>query len=328
MIIMLSGGRPIDAVPDAFSFASQTDVAPSTVVVSNAVALTGFNAASPLQCTNCLCSINGGPFTTSGTVYVGDTLICKLTSSGAWSTAVQGQVVVGGTVATFSVTTIAQDVVPDAFTFTSVANAALSTEYISNSAVITGITGTVVTNCSNGLMSIDGGAWTTSGTIIAGQTVAVKTASSGSYSTANVVSLVVGSSTVTFTVTTMAVPSYCPNLTVTGNNQGMRYSGLSQLTVSSGKHYFEITSTYAQSYFAVSVNSAAVASIPFGGTVGVQLDADAGIIYCNGTSKSLSATPAPWAIMLGSGLGTATTNFGQSPFVGTVPAGYRAGFYA
>lgn len=97
-----------DTTPDAFSFTDQTGVALSTAITSNAITISGINAAAAISITGGSYSINGGAFTNStGTVSNGASVQVKVTSSTAYSTATQATLTIGGVSDTFSVTTLA-----------------------------------------------------------------------------------------------------------------------------------------------------------------------------------------------------------------------------
>lgn len=103
------------------------------------------------------------------------------------------------------------DTTPNAFTFTDVTGQALSTLITSNTVTIGGInTGTAVSVSGSGSpkISINGGAWVTSGTITNGQTLRVQLTSSASFSAALSATVNVGGVTDAWSVTTRA-PNNC-----------------------------------------------------------------------------------------------------------------------
>ncbi len=96
---------------------------------------------------------------------------------------------------------------PNAFTFTDIVNATLSTTYISNSITISGITSTVPVSFSGTgfYEKNNSGIWTASaGSAANGDTFRVRQVSSASTSTATSVTLTVGGVSDTYTVTTQA----------------------------------------------------------------------------------------------------------------------------
>ncbi|MEZ5591786.1 MAG: hypothetical protein R3F53_14170 [Gammaproteobacteria bacterium] len=103
-----------DLVPDAFTFTDVTDVPLSTAQVSNTITVSG-NSPVAISVTGGEYSINGGGFpSVVGTVSAGDTVQVRHTSSASFSTAVDTIVDIGGVSDTFTSTTLAEDLVPDA----------------------------------------------------------------------------------------------------------------------------------------------------------------------------------------------------------------------
>lgn len=201
----------IDTEPDAIAFNDVTGAAVNTVVLSNVVTIAGINqsvAVSVAGDGSPEISIGGGAWGTSGNITNGQTLGVRTTSSVTASTAVIAMVTVGGVTDTWSVTTAAApaDTTPNAFTFTDVANAALSTLTTSANVTIAGISAStpVSVTGAGAEISINGGAWGTSGNITNGQTLAVRTTSSGLFNTATTATVDVGGVTDTWSVTTMA----------------------------------------------------------------------------------------------------------------------------
>ena len=95
-----------DTAPDSFNFSDQTDVEPSTPITSNAITVSGINAAAPISISGGSYSINGGAFTsTSGTVSNGQTVTVRVTSSSNFATTASATLTIGGVSDTFSVTT-------------------------------------------------------------------------------------------------------------------------------------------------------------------------------------------------------------------------------
>ncbi len=99
----------------------------------------------------------------------------------------------------------------DAFVFTDVTGATQSTVYTSNTITVAGIDGTGITNpvtITGGEYSKNGGAYTSAATTaVNGDTFAVRQTSSASFSTAGNVVLTIGTTSDTYTVTTMANPA-------------------------------------------------------------------------------------------------------------------------
>lgn len=103
-----------DTTPSAFSFTAQTGAALSTATESNAITVTGINAAAAISISGgqyAVSTDNGGSFGAytagAGTVNLNDQVKVKLTSSNSYSTAATATLTIGGVNGTFSVTTLA-----------------------------------------------------------------------------------------------------------------------------------------------------------------------------------------------------------------------------
>lgn len=201
---------PQDNTPNAFDFANIVDQPASTVVASSTLTITGIGpdpvSVSITGAGSPQISINGGAWGTSGTILNGQTLQLRLTSHTVTDGTTRTATVTVGTVSdAWSVTT--QDDTPAAFSFTDVTNQAVNTVITSNTLTITGIggnpTSVSVTGTGSPQISINGGAWTTSGTILAGQSLAVRLTSAGTSSTARSATVTVGNTSDTWSVTTI-----------------------------------------------------------------------------------------------------------------------------
>ena len=101
-----------DTTPDVFRFAAQANVALNTLVVSNAVTITGINAPSPISVSGGEYQIDAGTWLKAAakeaaTVTNGQTVRARHTSSASNGTTVSTTVVIGGVSATFDSTTFA-----------------------------------------------------------------------------------------------------------------------------------------------------------------------------------------------------------------------------
>ncbi len=98
-----------DSVPNAFAFADQTNVARSTVVTSAPITVAGTNVSSAISIAGGEYQINGTGswFSTPGTVYAGDTVRVRHTSSANPVTVTNTTLTIGGISDTFSSTTVA-----------------------------------------------------------------------------------------------------------------------------------------------------------------------------------------------------------------------------
>jgi len=239
-----------DDAPDPFGFTDQTDVALSTLTESNIVQITGFDVDAPVSisgdgspqyriCTdgssdaNCDGSIVQDWTSGAVTIDDGEYLQLRLTSNAANSTMNSATVTVGTESDQWDVTTD-DDTTPDALSFTDQTDVALSTLITSNSVNITGITGNVSVSVSGDgspQIRINGGSWTTSGTIQNGQSLEVRLTSNAAYSTMNSATVTVGTGSDQWDVTTEDDPA-CPGTPGVGDEgcispDGSVYAGLS-----------------------------------------------------------------------------------------------------
>jgi hypothetical protein len=176
-------------------------------VTSNTVTISGINAPAPISVVGGTYSINGGAFTSaSGTILNGQTVAVRQTASTSYSTTTIATLTVGTLSRNFSVTTAAMDTTPAAFSFTSRTGILPGTIVTSNTITISGINAPSPISIAGGSYSISGGAFTSAaGTILNGQTVAVRQTASSAYSTTTVATLTIGGVNGTFSVTTAAM---------------------------------------------------------------------------------------------------------------------------
>lgn len=200
-------------MPDPFTFTDVLDVPFNTVQTSNAVTITGIDAAAGI-------SVTGGTYSIGctatfvavpGTIDNNQTVCVRHTSSGAGSTAVNTTLTVGGVSDTFTSQTEAVDTTPEPFAFLDVVDAALGAVQTSNAVTITGINtpaSVVIVNPTNGTgeysIGCTGTFTTATGTISNNETICVRHRNSVLPSTAvNTVLTVGGLVADTFTSTTL-----------------------------------------------------------------------------------------------------------------------------
>jgi hypothetical protein len=182
-------GGGVDMVPAGFTFTDLLNQAQSSLVTSNIVSITDLGVAADVSISgdgSPQFRINGGSWVTSGTINDGDTLQLRLTTNAAMSTANTATVVVGTIGAIWSASTVGADTVPNAFSFSDQTGVATSFLTSSNTITITGINSSTPVSVSGGgspQISINGGAWGTSGNIDNGQSLQVRLTSSASYDT-------------------------------------------------------------------------------------------------------------------------------------------------
>ena len=195
-----------DLSPETFDFSNVTSAMLDTVYTSGSVTVTGINSSAPISVVGGEYSINSGAFTSAdGEIMNGQSLAVRLTSSSAFATESQLTVTIGGVSAAYSVTTVAEDLSPETFSFTSVTSAALDTVVTSNTVTVDGINSSAVVSIEGGEYSIDGGAFTSAdGIITNGQELAVQLTSSTVFATQAQLTVDVGDASQTFSVTTVA----------------------------------------------------------------------------------------------------------------------------
>lgn len=160
---------------------------------------------------SCLSCLSGTSltYTLSRAVHLGET------GTYSWDVATNGvEDVQGDDLADISGAAITNssthpyDTTPDAFIFTDITGAALSTVYTSNAITVAGIEAAAAISITGGTYSINGGAYTAvAGTITVGQTATVRVTSSASTSTTVNGVLTIGGVSDTYSVTTLAPPS-------------------------------------------------------------------------------------------------------------------------
>ncbi len=159
--------RDADQTPDAFSFTDQTDVELSTLITSDAITVSGIEIAVPISVTGGEYAIDGGPFTAAdGTVSEGQSVTLQQTSSADFSTTTDTLLDIGGVMDTFSVTTLAEDLIPDAFNFPQQFDILPNTTVTSAQVTISGINSDAPVSIIGGEYSINGAPFTAADGIV------------------------------------------------------------------------------------------------------------------------------------------------------------------
>ena len=105
--------RPDDTTPDAFSFTAVTDAAVGAEVTSEAITISGINAAASISVADGEYSVDGGEFTTDeGTVVEGQSITVRATSSNDLNTRHTVVLTIGGVAGQFEITTLADTTAP------------------------------------------------------------------------------------------------------------------------------------------------------------------------------------------------------------------------
>lgn len=199
-----------NSAPDAFAFTDQSNVEPGSVVTSDAVAVSGFDGPVSATCSaGCTLDRNAsGSFSASVSgVMPGDTIRIRVTASASYSTSVNATAKVGATSSsTWSVLTRAQDVTPDAFSFTDLTAVEPSASVTSDEITLSGFEGLISVSAANGAeVSINGGAFTALATGVApGDKVKVKITASASTLSAVTTTVAAGSGSTIWSITTRA----------------------------------------------------------------------------------------------------------------------------
>jgi hypothetical protein len=199
--------RPPDITPDAFAFTAQQNVPVNALVASNAIMVSGIEAAATISVSGGDYAINGGAYTSAtATVANGHTVTVRQRSSNQFSTASTLTLTIGGVSAAFTVRTQSPDTTSDMFSFTAQTGVAVSTAIISNTITIAGINGAATVTVTGGEYSTQGNSFSsTAGTINPGGTLRLRQTSSASFATTTTMTVTVGGVSATFSVATAAI---------------------------------------------------------------------------------------------------------------------------
>ncbi|WP_185230990.1 hypothetical protein [Teredinibacter franksiae] len=195
-----------DTQPNAFSFSTQGDVALGAVVESEAVTISGMNAAASVVVSGGEYAIGNGAYSSAaGSISNGQAVKVRATAAAEFATGQTVSLTIGGVTGEFTVTTAAQDITPNAIDLGTVTDVTPGATASSVSVGIEGITGAVPISISNGTYTLGSGSPTSeAGTIENGQTVTVTGTAAATFATEIVVALTIGDTTENFSVTTVA----------------------------------------------------------------------------------------------------------------------------
>ena len=195
-----------DFTPDAFAFATRTNVATSVYITSETRTITGITA--PVQVvvgSNGQYRLNGGAWTSAqGTAVNGDSIAVRHVSASGPGQTTTTDVTVGTYATTFTSVTSNDDRTPDAFNFTTQNGVELATEIESNIVTPTGFNTTItVVPGAGSSVRINDGAWTTASTTMnPGDSLQTRHVSSSSNLSYTKTSVKVGTITAYFTTRT------------------------------------------------------------------------------------------------------------------------------
>lgn len=197
----------VDTLPVGFTFTNQNNVGQSAVITSNIITVAGLAAATNVSVsggTNSEISIDGGAWVTSGTINNGQSLQARTTS--ASSVLITNNVVVtlGAFTTTWQVST-GSDFSPNTFSFTNV-TVDPSTLTTSNTLTLTGFNSPsrISVTGTGAAISINGGAFVTSGDIRDGQTLQVRLTSNATENGTASATITLGTYSTTWTVTSVS----------------------------------------------------------------------------------------------------------------------------
>lgn len=165
-----------DIAPDAFSFTAETGALRNSEVTSSPQPIAGINDTAPIAITGGEYAIDSGDFTAAaGVITSGQTVTVRVTSAAEFSTAITADVTIGGVVGSFTATTEAQDIVPDALIFADVTVQTLNESAESEAIPVAGMNDIAPISVSGGEYAIDDGEYTAeSGVVAVGQLVKVR----------------------------------------------------------------------------------------------------------------------------------------------------------
>ena len=214
--------RDISTTPDPVTFTlnafgTLTDQDLSTLVVSNAVRITGIEIPVSVTTTRGEVAVaNTTTIPVSGwaanaTVLSGQYVFARMNTSANFATTLLANVTVGSATGTFRATTKAMDITPDVFDFGTLTDLDLNQLVVSNAVRITGIDATANVTTSLGevavanTITVPNTGWTARTTISNGAYLFARMNSSPSFATTLSATITVGTGTGTFTATTKAM---------------------------------------------------------------------------------------------------------------------------
>ncbi|WP_293373534.1 lamin tail domain-containing protein [Nevskia sp.] len=195
----------VDTTPLQFNFDAQINVPFGTQIVSNSIVVLGINAPAAITVTGGQYSINGGAFTNlvGAVVNNGDAVRVRVLSSLAGSTTTSATLTIDTVSAVFSVTTVAADTTPNAFSFGSADTVLRNTVQTSAPVAISGINVATPISVVGGEYSINGSAFTSApGQVLNGDSVRVRGRAANTFRTTTTVTATIGDVSGSYTITT------------------------------------------------------------------------------------------------------------------------------
>jgi hypothetical protein len=196
---------PEAKAPDPFSIPPELNKDPASIVTSAPVTPTGLTAMTAVSASGgAKVSVNGGAFASTAAIPPGGSFVVQTTTPAAFGESVSYTVAVGPETAIWNVSTREQDTLPNPFTIPPLTDQPLNTLVSSASVKPTGFDGPVAISVDGGgEISINDGAWISSGLLYTGDSFRVRMTSSEMHDTQKTVNVTVGSAApVPFTVRT------------------------------------------------------------------------------------------------------------------------------
>jgi len=207
-----------------FNFTPVTNLPVGVAITSNSVSISGlepgYGLPSGVNGFGARISINGGVLDTSGIVFNGNYFYINNPAASAAEQSSYNQTrnisaFVGTYSTTWSVVTESADLTPDAFSFTSITGVEINTSFVSNSITVSGINSVTVPKFTLNISifgsgfeySKNGGTFTSQvGTVVSGDVIQLRKTTDSNYSTTFTGTLVIGSVSSSWNVTTKSQP--------------------------------------------------------------------------------------------------------------------------
>lgn len=220
-----------DVTPAAFSFTGVTGATLNTDYTAS-VTITGMDAGvdiTPLvQFAKSYVVRDLAKVRPNGSVVYNNCILdLTVTSPSAYGGYTNGRVTISGVIGVFGIYAIPATTTPNNFTFPSATGVAINSTQTSATNTLSGTNTAVTGTITNGLMSVNGAAFTSSATSFPpGCTFAVQHSASPTGSTSVVTTLTINGVVGTFTSTTAATVSTTPNAFTFATNAGAQLSVL------------------------------------------------------------------------------------------------------
>jgi len=196
-----------DITPEPFSFPAVSDAAPGAMIESASITVAGLNDTANIAIVGGEYAIGTGDTFTAdaGQVDNDDVVRVRVTAAGGFALPVAAMLSIGDTQATFTVTTVAQDTIPDAFTFTQRDGEVRGEPVLSDIITVMGINDAASVSITGGSYSVNGAGFTAgAGQITNGQTLQLQVTASAEFATTTTGLVTVGGQEVGFSVVSEA----------------------------------------------------------------------------------------------------------------------------